>query len=361
MSPYNYNASNELTATPSGSYGYDYNGNTLSDPSGKSYSWDFENRLTQAVVPGTGTVNFKYDPFGRRIQKSSPLGTTNYLYDGDNLIEEMDANANALSRYTQGPGIDQLFAELRSGTVSYYQSDVLSTVTSLSNLAGTLANTYSYDAFGNLIGSAGTLINPFQYTGRDYDSETGLRYDRARYYDPRIGRFVSEDPARLKGGIDFYSYAANSPANFIDPFGFTPSCVMTSAGLQCTNNNPVNDQIDTLQALFPGSRQSGNSLNIPLPCDDVNKILENSDYYYGGPFTDGNWLTQNPFLFWDPIFHWGGSEWRSRSGFHFRRKYTFCNKNCTLDEFHIDSHNPMYDPGGHFQCDLLKGWLGGCS
>jgi YD repeat-containing protein len=56
---------------------YDANGNTLSDSSGKSYSWDFENRLVQAVVPGTGTVTFKYDPFGRRIQKSGPLGTTN--------------------------------------------------------------------------------------------------------------------------------------------------------------------------------------------------------------------------------------------------------------------------------------------
>ena len=69
--------------TPSPTVAYDANGNTLSDPSGKSYTWDFENRLTQAVVPGTngGTTTFKYDPFGRRIQKSGPLGTTNYLYD----------------------------------------------------------------------------------------------------------------------------------------------------------------------------------------------------------------------------------------------------------------------------------------
>ena len=64
--------------------GLDANGNTLTDAQGRSYTWDFENRLTQAVVPGTngGTTTFKYDPFGRRIQKSGPLGTTNYLYDG---------------------------------------------------------------------------------------------------------------------------------------------------------------------------------------------------------------------------------------------------------------------------------------
>ena len=68
----------------------DNNGNTLTDERGKSYTWDFENQLIQAVVTSTGTVTFKYDPFGRRIQKSGPNGTTNYLYDDDNLIEEVD-------------------------------------------------------------------------------------------------------------------------------------------------------------------------------------------------------------------------------------------------------------------------------
>ena len=84
---------------------YDANGNTLSDPSGKSYIWDFENRLVQAVVPGTngGTTTFRYDPFGRRIQKSGPLGTTNYLYDGRDLVEEIDSSGNVLARYTQYP------------------------------------------------------------------------------------------------------------------------------------------------------------------------------------------------------------------------------------------------------------------
>src|ERR1700689_1693075 len=67
----------------------DANGNTLTDASGKSYTWDFENRLGSAVVPGTngGTTTFKYDPFGRRIYKSSPNFTGIFLYDNDNLIE----------------------------------------------------------------------------------------------------------------------------------------------------------------------------------------------------------------------------------------------------------------------------------
>jgi YD repeat-containing protein len=73
----------DSATTPVLTVAYDANGNTLTDASGRSFTWDFENRLTQAVVPGAngGTTTFKYDPFGRRIQKSGPLGTTNYLYD----------------------------------------------------------------------------------------------------------------------------------------------------------------------------------------------------------------------------------------------------------------------------------------
>ncbi len=93
---YSYNTSNELTSNSTGSFTYDNNGSTVTDPSGKSYTWDFENRLTQVVVPGTGTVTFKYDPFGRRIQKSSPSGTTNYLYEGPNLMEEVDSGGNVV-------------------------------------------------------------------------------------------------------------------------------------------------------------------------------------------------------------------------------------------------------------------------
>ena len=198
---------------------YDANGNTLSDPSGKSYSWDFENRLTQAVVPGTGTVTFKYDPFGRRIYKSSPSFTGIFAYDGDNLIETTNASGGEVASYTQTQKIDEPLAELRGSTSDYYEADGLGSITSLSSSAGAVANTYTYDSFGNVTNFTGTLRNPFQYTGRESDPETGLYYNRARYYDPTAGRFVSEDPIGFRGGIDFYDYVFNNPLLWSDPRG----------------------------------------------------------------------------------------------------------------------------------------------
>jgi RHS repeat-associated protein len=82
---------------------------------------------------------------------------------------------------------------------------------------------FPYDSFGNLTASAGSIVNPLQFTGREFDSETSLYYYRARYYDPTMGRFISEDPARINGDIDFYRYAFNAPIQFVDPFGLT-SC-----------------------------------------------------------------------------------------------------------------------------------------
>ncbi|MFZ0563339.1 MAG: RHS repeat-associated core domain-containing protein [Terriglobales bacterium] len=230
----------------------DANGNTLSDPSGKSYTWDYENRLVQAVVPGTGTVSFKYDPFGRRIQKSGPLGTTNYLYDGmdtdANAIEELDGGGNVLSRFAQGPGIDRPLAEFAAGAATYYEQDGLGSVTSLSSGTGTIGNTYTYDSYGRLTASTGTLTNPFQFTGRDFDPETQLNFYRARYYDNSTGRFISEDPSQFDAGDDFYVYVKNNPLIWIDPLGLV-QCTYDIAAhhLHCVSNDG-NQSYDTSRA-----------------------------------------------------------------------------------------------------------------
>jgi len=232
VSPYSYNSSNELTSTPSASYTYDLNGNTISktDSTGTTnYTWDFENRLTQVTLPGTGgTVTFKYDPFGRRIQKAftqnSTATTTNYFYDFDDSIEETDQNGNVLAKYARTTNVDEPLAESRSAATSFYQQDGLDSITSLSNSAGALANTYTFDSFGKLTASSGSLTNPFRYTGREFDSESNLYFYRARHYDWTTGRFLSEDPIAFRGGPNFFVYSGNGPTNFTDPDGLLKVC-----------------------------------------------------------------------------------------------------------------------------------------
>lgn len=219
---YSYNSSNELTSSGPANYTYDNNGNELTkaDSTGTtSYTWDFESHLTSVTLPGSGgTVSFKYDPFGRRIEKSSSTTTSIYAYDQDNLIEETNASGSVVARYTQ-MDVDEPLAMLRSGTTSYYHADALNSITSLSNAAGALANTYTYDSFGNIKNSTGSIVNPFRYAARDFDTETNLHYFRTRYLDPSTGRFLSEDTARFDESVNFYPYVNNNPMTFNDPFG----------------------------------------------------------------------------------------------------------------------------------------------
>ena len=223
LSPYTYNSSNELLSTPNGSYTYDKDGEMLTRPDGTQFSWDYEGRVAQAVLPnGGGTVTFHYDPFGKRIQKSGLLGTTNYFYDGRDILETADQNGNPLARYAGALEVDEPLSELVSGTMGYYEQDGNSTVTSLTDMNGNALNTYTYDTFGNLTASTLAAANPFQYTGREFDSETGIYEYRARYYDQTVGRFLSEDPRRFAVGINFYDYVRNSPASLKDPLGAFP-------------------------------------------------------------------------------------------------------------------------------------------
>jgi len=165
------------------------------------------------------TNSIFWDTFGRRIYKSSPAGTYIYVYDGPNVIQELGNSGNLLASYTQGLGTDEPLALYQGAGTSYFHADGLGSVASLTDPTGAVAVGYVYDSFGNLTASTGTVTNPFQYTGREFDSETSIYYYRARYYEPISGRFLSEDPAGMIGGINFYRYVSNSPLNDIDPSG----------------------------------------------------------------------------------------------------------------------------------------------
>ena len=182
--------------------------------------------MSEAYANAIRYATFKYDAFGRRVQKFSDATnvTTNYIYDGANILEELDASGNVVARYTQGAGVDEPLAMQRGSSTYYYQADGLGSITSLSDSSGVTAATYQYDPYGNALGGTGSITNPFRFTGREYDSlETGLYYYRARYYDPSVGRFLSEDPVEFKSGINFYRYVDDNPINATDPSGLFPT------------------------------------------------------------------------------------------------------------------------------------------
>jgi RHS repeat-associated protein len=218
---WSYDVANQLLTRPGVTYTYDNNGNTLTktDSSGTTtYGYDYENRLISVSAPGGMTASYTYDPFGRRISKTVNGVLTRYLYDRADMIKEYDGADTLLATYRHGPGMDEPIAMVRGGQTFYYHADWLGSVMGLTDTNQTLVQSYGYDGFGNL-DQPGVIQNPYTYTGRQYDAETGLYYYRARYYDPKAGRFLQQDPIRFRGGVNFYAYVGNNPLKYRDPYG----------------------------------------------------------------------------------------------------------------------------------------------
>lgn len=142
------------------------------------------------------------------------------MYDGDDMTQELNGIGSAVAVYTRGSWIDEPLAVYGGVNTSYFQADGLGSVTSLTDGSGAPTASYAYDSFGNLTASTGTVTNPYRYTGREFDPETGLYYERARYYDPTAGRFLSEGPIEYGGGVNFYPYVSDRPLDRVDPFGY---------------------------------------------------------------------------------------------------------------------------------------------
>lgn len=233
------------------------------------------------------TQSFKYDPFGRRIEKISPTTTSIFAYDGNNLVETANSTGGMVARYAQAPGIDQPLAMQRGSTTSFYEQDGLGSVTSLSNSSGALVQSYTYDSFGNQTASSGSLTNFFRYAGRECDTETGLYYYRARYYDSTVGRFIGEDAIGFLGGANFYAYVWNSPLGLADPFGFCP-CKYQGKALSPTEyaarGKAFREEIDTMLESDP----DGDTLEYAM-----GELY--GDFHQGGP------LDAQPYATGDPL------------------------------------------------------------
>jgi RHS repeat-associated protein len=202
---------------------YDQNGNlqTRTDVCGTTtYTWDARNRLTgiSGYKPDCSslTASISYDAMNRRISKTINGTTTQFVYDGWDVIQEITSGVK--TNYVRSLHIDEPLTRITGSTIRHYVKDALGSVIALADDTGATTTTYVYDAFGNAIATGEASDNPFQYTARENDG-TGLYYYRARYYSPEMQRFISEDPIRLRGGINFYSMTHNDPINWTDPSG----------------------------------------------------------------------------------------------------------------------------------------------
>jgi len=219
-----YDAANEQTSFAGATLIYDQNGNLKND-STNTYTWDARNRLTS--ISGGVAASFNYDPLGRRISKTINGVTTAFVYDGNDIVQEMLSGA-VTTNYLRSLNIDELFGILRQDGVYFSIYDGLGSTLALTNQAASSVAQYSYEPFGKTQSSNPSFTNPFQFTGRENDN-TGLYYYRARYYSPVFQRFLSQDP--LLGLITpvTYEYVFNNPLKFSDSTGLLADALVDLA------------------------------------------------------------------------------------------------------------------------------------
>jgi RHS repeat-associated protein len=210
-----YDADNELTNWGGTSLAYDPDGNLVGDGT-NAYTWDARGQLGSTTGPTA--ASFTYDAFGRRTGKTTAGATTKFGYDGANVIQELDSSGTPTANLLTGLGVDQTFSRTDSGGASSFLTDALGSPVALADSSGAIQTSYTYEPFGRATAAGAPSSNSFQYTGREADG-TGLDFNRARYYNPTFGRFISEDPIGFAGGPNLYAYAANSPINLTDPYG----------------------------------------------------------------------------------------------------------------------------------------------
>ncbi|WP_166671919.1 PKD domain-containing protein [Methylosinus sp. sav-2] len=194
-------------------------------------------RLDAALGSDGTTIGFVYDPFGRLVspQWPAPRGNEELYYDGPDVVlaRRRLASGDQWVRYVHGPLDDQpLATEVYAqgaaptpgtGSQFYYHADGEGSIRLITNAGSTVFNRYDYDSFGRRLAVVESLpLQPYGWKGREWIPGPDIYYNRARFYDPALGRFLAEDPLGFGGGdSNLYSFAWNNPKNWSDPSGLS--------------------------------------------------------------------------------------------------------------------------------------------
>lgn len=210
---------------------------TVSDGA-RSFSYDGLMRMS-AVTSGSNRTDYIVDGLGRRVSKKTGTKTTYYIYGlSGELLSESLATNSAIVEYLWFPepaGAPQLLAVSPGtrGVVNYVFTDQLNTPRLVTNSGGVALWRWTSDPFGNtspVLRAGGFIIN-LRFAGQQFDGESGLYYNRHRYYDPRTGRYTQSDPIGLAGGINTYAYVGGNPLSYVDPDGLNPALAVYRAGV----------------------------------------------------------------------------------------------------------------------------------
>jgi len=240
---------NQYTTGALGTRTYDDNGNLNAlNPGARDevlLRFDYANHLVQWIDPGNSITNsYAYDALGRRTEMvvfnpSLPPQVTRYYYGADwsshanalQVVEEQDGLGVTLATYMYGGGLDDVMNMQRGGTDYHFHHDDLGNVMAVTDAAGNVVERYEYGDFGEPMfydGAGSSRVdsaigNPYLFTGRRYDDETGLYYFRNRYFDPFAGRFITRDPLGTWGDPasagNGLTYVGNNPWTHTDPLG----------------------------------------------------------------------------------------------------------------------------------------------
>ncbi|MHC8319416.1 RHS repeat-associated core domain-containing protein [Pseudomonas sp. GB2N2] len=217
-------------------YDYDAFGNLIRERRGTGqklvteYAYDCQHRLIGVTTPDGRSVSYRYDAFGRRIAKTIDGHTTEFFWQGDHLIAE--SSREHYRSYVYEPGTFRPLAMLdgkgpRKACPFYYHLDHLGTPQELTDYSGEIVWSAKYNAYGKVThlehGGGEQLEQPLRFQGQYFDPESGLHYNRHRYYDPQVGRYLTPDPVKLAGGLNQYRYALN-PTGWVDPLGLSGNC-----------------------------------------------------------------------------------------------------------------------------------------
>jgi RHS repeat-associated protein len=195
-------------------------------------TWNGQYQLTAVTTNGIACERNGFDAFGRRVWNWNGTTTNYFVYDGQQVIADLNSTGGLVRSYVWGPGIDNLLAmTVHTGTtaVTYYAiRDHLGSVQALADTNGVIAESYKFDAWGKLLGvfngnglplAQSAIGIRYLWQGREYNYNTGMYFFRARFYDPNIGRWISNDPIGISRGLNQYMFCSDNPVNYIDPDG----------------------------------------------------------------------------------------------------------------------------------------------